>query len=123
MLLSPFAASAESAFALLSLGHRCARVTSAPPDSELDLLLNAMLIDSDNSAANALLSWIGGSETGGAAEVNERGDKYILLLNDRIIDGHHHLAKAERGKITRSLPVLDLSPLRHQAAAEKTGEP
>ena len=42
-----------------------------PPDSELDLLLNAMLIDSDNAAANALLSWIGGSETGGAAEVNE----------------------------------------------------
>jgi beta-lactamase class A len=42
-----------------------------PPDSELDLLLNAMLIDSDNAAANALLTWIGGSETGGAAEVNE----------------------------------------------------
>jgi hypothetical protein len=42
-----------------------------PPDSEIDLLLNAMLIDSDNAAANALLTWIGGSETGGAAEVNE----------------------------------------------------
>ena len=42
-----------------------------PPDSELDLLLNSMLIDSDNAAANALLTWIGGSETGGAAEVNE----------------------------------------------------
>jgi len=42
-----------------------------PPESELDLLLNAMLVDSDNDAANALLTWIGGSETGGAAEVNE----------------------------------------------------
>ena len=47
--------------------------------------------------------------------VRGRADKFILLQNDRIIDGHHHLAKAEKGKITSSLPVLDLSPLRHQA--------
>jgi hypothetical protein len=49
-----------------------------------------------------------------AAEVNERPDKHILVMNDRIIDGHHHLAKAEKGKITRSLPVIDLTPLRYQ---------
>jgi beta-lactamase class A len=42
-----------------------------PPDSEVDLLLNAMLVDSDNDAANALLTWIGGSETAGAAQVTE----------------------------------------------------
>lgn len=49
-----------------------------------------------------------------AAEVLERKDKHILILNDRIIDGHHHLAKAEKGKITSSLPVIDLTPLRYQ---------
>jgi lambda family phage portal protein len=52
-----------------------------------------------------------------AAEVLERKDKAILLLNDKLIDGHHHLAKAEKGKITSSLPVLDLTPLRYQPAA------
>lgn len=52
-----------------------------------------------------------------ANEVGERPDKFILVLNDRIIDGHHHLAKAERGKITRSLPVVDLTPLRYQTLA------
>ena len=51
-----------------------------------------------------------------ASEVIERKDKHILLLNDRIIDGHHHLAKAERGKVTSSIAVLDLTPLRFQSA-------
>ncbi|MEA3211309.1 MAG: hypothetical protein QOE70_4366 [Chthoniobacter sp.] len=55
---------------------------------------------------------------GAAAEVLERKGKQILLLNDRIIDGHHHLAKAEKGKITSSLPVLDLTPLRYQALSD-----
>jgi hypothetical protein len=43
-----------------------------------------------------------------------RGDKYILVLNDRIIDGHHFLAKAERAGVTSSLNVLDLTPARFQ---------
>ena len=47
--------------------------------------------------------------------VRGRADKFILVHNDRIIDGHHHLAKAEKGKVTSSLPVLDLTPLRFQA--------
>jgi len=47
-----------------------------------------------------------------AAIVRGRPDKHVLLVNDRIIDGHHHLARAEKGKISRSLPVLDLTPLR-----------
>lgn len=51
-----------------------------------------------------------------AEEVRARADKFILVLNDRIIDGHHHLAKAEKGKVTSSLPVLDLTPLRFQVA-------
>ena len=48
-------------------------------------------------------------------EVNGKikaGSKYILLMNDRIVDGHHFLAKAERGAITSSLNVLDLTPAR-----------
>ena len=40
------------------------------------------------------------------------GSKYVLLMNDRVIDGHHFLAKAERGKVTSSLNVLDLTPAR-----------
>jgi beta-lactamase class A len=42
-----------------------------PPGSALDRLLTAMLVDSDNDAANELLRWIGGSESAGAAEVTE----------------------------------------------------
>ena len=43
--------------------------------------------------------------------------KAVLLMNDRIIDGHHFLAKAERGGVTASLPVIDLTPTRFQASA------
>lgn len=51
------------------------------------------------------------------------GDKFILLLNDRIIDGHHFLAKAERAQATNALMVLDLTPARFQleAAGEEPG--
>jgi hypothetical protein len=50
-----------------------------------------------------------------AAEVMGKikdGSKYVLLMNDRIVDGHHHLAKAERAGVTSSLNVLDLTPAR-----------
>ena len=55
------------------------------------------------------------------AAVKDAPEKHILLVNDRIVDGHHHLAKAEHGKLTRSLPVLDLTPLRFQEAEFATG--
>lgn len=42
------------------------------------------------------------------------GSKYILLLNDQIIDGHHFLALAKKLGITCSLKVLDLTPIRFQ---------
>ena len=44
--------------------------------------------------------------------------KYILMLNDRIIDGHHYLALAKALGITCSLRVLDLTAMRFQ---EKRG--
>jgi len=50
-------------------------------------------------------------------EVHANGEKCILLNNDRIIDGHHFLAKAEKGKVSKSLPVIDLTPARFQTAA------
>ncbi len=48
-----------------------------------------------------------------------KGEKYILLMNDRIVDGHHFLAKAEKSGITSSLNVLDLTPSRFQFSAGK----
>jgi beta-lactamase class A len=40
------------------------------PDTTLGELLRKMIVYSDNGAANALLTWLGGSQTGGAARVN-----------------------------------------------------
>ena len=45
-------------------------------------------------------------------------DKYVMLLNDRIVDGHHFLALAKALNISSSLRALDLTPLRFQ---EKRG--
>lgn len=53
-----------------------------------------------------------------AEEVRGRQDvKHILLMNDRVIDGHHFIAKAERGGYSAALKVLDLTPARFQAKA------
>lgn len=46
-----------------------------------------------------------------------RDGKYILIVNDRIVDGHHFLAKAFALNITSSLNVLDLTPARVQLKA------
>lgn len=52
-----------------------------------------------------------------ADEVHANEDKCILINQDRIIDGHHFLAKAEKGKVSKSLPVIDISPVRFQSVA------
>lgn len=41
-------------------------------------------------------------------------NKYILIVNDTIVDGHHFLAKAQAIGATNSLNVLDLTPVRFQ---------
>ena len=48
------------------------------------------------------------------------GNKYILLLNDKIIDGHHFLALAQSLGISCSLKVLDLTPLRFQIVKQSS---
>lgn len=42
-------------------------------------------------------------------------NKYILLMNDNVVDGHHFLAMAHVLGISCSLKVLDLTPLRFQS--------
>ena len=44
----------------------------------------------------------------------QKDKKFILLMFDAIVDGHHFLAKAERVGCTSSLNVLDLTGCRHQ---------
>jgi hypothetical protein len=51
-----------------------------------------------------------------ADEVHANGEKHILVNNGRIVDGHHFLAKALKGKVSKSLSVIDLSPVRFQQA-------
>ncbi len=41
-------------------------------------------------------------------------DKYILILNDRVLDGHHFISKAKYLGITNSLNVIDLTPIRFE---------
>lgn len=46
-----------------------------------------------------------------------KGDKFVLLNNDRVVDGHHFIAKGERAGATCSVNALDLTPLRFQKGA------
>lgn len=49
--------------------------------------------------------------------------KFILILNDGVIDGHHFLAKAKQLNITSSLNVLDLTPIRFQEKKAAVRQP
>jgi beta-lactamase class A len=57
----------------LAIAVEVLRVLEArpPPLSDEARLLELMLVHSDNEAANELLEWLGGSDEGGAAQVNE----------------------------------------------------
>jgi len=41
-------------------------------------------------------------------------NKYLLLINDSLVDGHHALALADILNVSCSLKVLDLNPIRFQ---------
>lgn len=47
-------------------------------------------------------------------------NKYLLLVNDKLVDGHHYLARAKKLGVTSSLNVLDLSPVRFQEKKANT---
>lgn len=48
--------------------------------------------------------------------------KYILIKDNKIIDGHHYVAKARKLGVTCSLNVLDLTPIRFQKKAANLWE-
>lgn len=54
-----------------------------------------------------------------SADVHGDQEKHVLIQNHKVIDGHHFLAKALKGGVTKSLPVIDLTPSRFQGAALK----
>lgn len=41
-------------------------------------------------------------------------DKYVLIINEKVVDGHHLICKAEQADVTSSLNILDLTPARFQ---------
>jgi hypothetical protein len=49
-----------------------------------------------------------------ADEVHANSEKHVIVNNGRVVDGHHFLAKALKGKVTKSLHVIDLTPTRFQ---------
>jgi beta-lactamase class A len=92
----------------------------------------SMLVDSDNEAANALLTWLGGSTSGGAAEVN--ATLRSLGIDDSLLYGGYALGTAARrpipirveeqpdfglGKHTTAYDLARLHSLLHMAAHSK----
>ncbi len=64
----------------------------------------------------------GMSQKAARAEVKARREhKMVLIMNDRIVDGHHFTGKADYGKVSSSLHVLDLTPTRFQMEALQPG--
>ena len=63
--------------------------------SELEALLRAMLISSDNAAANRLEVWLAGSTSAGAGRVNET--MRALGLNDSLMYGGYETPRTPAG--------------------------
>lgn len=68
-----------------------------PPGSSLDQLLWAMLVHSDNEAANQLLVWLGGSTPGGGDRVNALLRR--LGISDSLMYGGYEVEPAARRPI------------------------
>ena len=83
----------------LAIAVELLRVLRSPPrpGTYLYRRLHSMIVHSDNAAANALLTWIGGSTSGGAARVNAtlRG----LGLEDTYMYGGYIVGTAARKPI------------------------
>jgi beta-lactamase class A len=99
-----------------------------PPRSRLYTLLEQMLVHSDNEAANELLTWLGRSEAGGAAQVTRT--MRALGLGDSRMYGGFLIASRERpipltvereppifGKHTTAADLARLHRLVHVGAA------
>jgi beta-lactamase class A len=85
----------------LAIALEVLRMLRGPPaaGSSVDRLLWAMLVYSDNAAANSLLSWIGGSTSSGAASVN--GTLRALGIDDTYMYGGYVLGTGA----TRPIPL------------------
>jgi hypothetical protein len=79
----PAASTVKTAIAVETLRILAER---PPPGEALDALIRDMLVNSSNFAANELLRWIGGSETGGAQEVSELFSA-LGLKDSRLFEG------------------------------------
>ncbi len=79
--------------------------------SELISKADAHNLDNARTQARKLTQAEAASTVNGTMEA---GSKFALILNDRLVDGHHFVAKAEWGKVTAALPVLDLTSVRFQ---------
>jgi hypothetical protein len=85
----------------LAVAVEVLRTLRGPPPrgSNVDRLLWSMLVYSDNAAANSLLTWLGGSTSGGAAEVN--GTMRALGINQSLMYGGYAVETAS----TRPIPL------------------
>jgi len=81
----------------LAIAVTVMRSLAGKPDagSELDGLLRAMLISSDNAAANRLEIWLAGSTSAGSARVNET--MRALGLNDSLMYGGYETPRTPSG--------------------------
>lgn len=62
------------------------------------------------------------SQKAAREEVHGRREKKpVLIMNDRVVDGHHFIGKAMHGKVSSSLHVIDLTPSRFQMEAMQPG--
>jgi beta-lactamase class A len=68
-----------------------------PPGSRVDDLLRAMLLQSDNRAANELEVWLGGSTSGGSDVVNET--VRAIGLDDTLMYGGYEVERLTQAQI------------------------
>ena len=100
--------------------HDISRFVPTSPDTQLvhyGLVVKELLpkVDHANfSVAERHIKELPAKELDKTKLFNDGKQKYILMLNDKIIDGHHFLAKCKAAGITSSLHVLDLTSARFQ---------